>query len=349
MKKRIATILTMAMMLTLVGCGNQDKSLDTMKLDKYVTLGEYVGIEIPVAATKVTDEEVEDLVVYIGQTFVTSENGIMNREAKLGDTVNIDYAGYLNGEAFDGGTAAAQSLELGSGSFIDGFEDGLVGVMPGETIDLPLTFPEGYGNTELAGKDVVFKVTVNFIYPGAEDMDDAFVAALGSSNYSNRAELDQFAYDYLYAEKEYENELTISDTIVETVINNATIHEIPEGLVEECEQILTDSVTQVASYYGLDADTYLMYSYYTDLATYVGTYGKEVAKQHLVFMAIAEQEGLRISDADYEEILLAQAQEAGYETVEEYLGDADKALQKRYYILDEVLAFVTENAMLVEQ
>ena len=98
-----------------------------------------------------------------------------------------------------------------------------------------------------------------------------------------------------------------------------------------------------------DADTYLMYAYYTDLATYLTTYGEEVAKQHLVFMAIAEQENLRITDAQYDEILQEQATEAGYESVDEYLAGADKALQKRYYVLDEVLAFVTENAMLVEQ
>ena len=349
MKKRITAILTMAMMLTLVACGNQDKSLDTMKLDKYVTLGEYVGIEIPVAAIEVTDAEVEDYVEYVAQAYVTAENGIKDRAAKLGDTVNIDYAGYLNGVAFDGGTAAAQSLELGSGSFIDGFEDGLVGVNPGETVDLPLTFPEGYGNAELAGQDVIFTVTVNFIYPNAEDVDDALVAAFGNENFTNRAELDKFAYDYIYSGKEYDNEMMVSDAIIETVISNATVHEMPEGLVEECEQLLTDSINQMAAMYGVDADTFLMYNYYTDLATYVSTYGEEVAKQHLVFMAIAEQEDLRISDADYDKILLEDATAAGYETVEEYLGDVDKALQKRYYILDEVLAFLTENAMLVEQ
>ena len=347
--KKFTAILTAAMLLALTACGSEDKSLETMKLDQYVTLGEYMGLEIPVSAVTVTDEEVEELVVYIGQNYMTDENGIKDRAAQLGDTINLDYAGYLDGVAFEGGTAQAQQLTLGSGQFIPGFEDGLVGVNPGETLDLPLTFPETYGNTELAGKEVIFTVTVNYIYPGANEMNDAFVAALNDENYTNRAELDQFAYDYLYAEKEYENELAVSDQIIEMVIGNASIHEMPEGLVEECEQILTDSVNQVASMYGMDADTYLMYAYYTDLATYVSTYGDEVAKQHLVFMAIAQQEDLVISDEEYDAILLEDAKAAGFETVEEYLGDADKALQKKYYILDKVLAFVTENAMLVEQ
>ena len=347
--KRLTAILTAAMLLALTACGNADKSLDTMALEKYVTLGEYMGLEIPVSAVTVTDEEVEELVAYIGQNYMTEESGIKDRAAQLGDTVNIDYAGYKDGVAFEGGTAEAQQLTLGSGQFIPGFEDGLVGVNPGETVDLPLTFPESYGNAELAGQEVIFTVTVNYIYPSVAEMDDAFVAALNDANYTNRAELDQFAYDYLYAEKEYENELAISDMIIETVIGNASIHEMPEGLVEECEKILEDSVTQVAAMYGMDADTYLMYAYYTDLATYLTTYGEEVAKQHLVFMAIAEQENLRITDAQYDEILQEQATEAGYESVDEYLAGADKALQKRYYVLDEVLAFVTENAMLVEQ
>ena len=282
--KKFTAILAAAMLLALTACGSEDKNLETMKLDQYVTLGEYMGLEIPVSAVTVTDEEVEELVVYIGQNYMADENGITDRAAQLGDTINLDYAGYLDGVAFEGGTAQAQQLTLGSGQFIPGFEDGLVGVNPGETLDLPLTFPETYGNTEL-----------------------------------------------------------------ETVIGNASIHEMPEGLVEECEQILTDSVNQVASMYGMDADTYLMYAYYTDLATYVSTYGEEVAKQHLVFMAIAQQEDLVVSDEEYDAILLEEAKAAGFETVEEYLGDADKALQKKYYILDKVLAFVTENAMLVEQ
>lgn len=142
--------------------------LKDIKVEDYVTLGEYKNIAVTVSAqAQVEDSDVDSNALQLYNSKVTAANGgIMDRAAEDGDTVNIDYEGKKDDVAFQGGTAQNQSLTLGSNSFIDGFEDGLIGVKPGETVDLNLTFPENYQSTELAGAEVVFTVTVNFIYQG---------------------------------------------------------------------------------------------------------------------------------------------------------------------------------------
>lgn len=132
---------------TSTGAGTESTALKDMDVDKYVTLGEYKGLEVSVDTVEVDEDEWDTLVnnVYYGN--ITAENGgIMDRAVETGDTVNIDYEGKKDGVAFDGGTAQGYDLTIGSGSFIAGFEDGLIGVMPGEIVDLDLTFPENYGN-----------------------------------------------------------------------------------------------------------------------------------------------------------------------------------------------------------
>lgn len=179
---KMAAALGLAALLT--GCGSDgDVPLNQMKVEKYVTLGDYQNLSVTVDAAAVDDTELAALVNSVYVDNVTAENGgIVDRAVETGDTVIIDYEGKKDGVAFEGGTAQEASLTIGSGRFIDGFEDGLIGVKPGETVDLNLTFPESYGNAELAGQPVVFTVTVHFIRPAEvapEDMEDAVVASMG--------------------------------------------------------------------------------------------------------------------------------------------------------------------------
>ena len=135
----------------------------------YVELGEYKGLTVEVSPTTVTDEEVIKQIRANAGSDILEE--VTEGTVEEGDTANIDYEGKLDGEAFDGGTAKDTDLEIGSGTFIPGFEDGLIGVKIGDTVDLPLTFPENY-TEELAGKDVVFTVTVNSVKRMPELTDD---------------------------------------------------------------------------------------------------------------------------------------------------------------------------------
>ena len=201
MKKKtlglLAAILSVCM---LAGCGAKDTgdgtgaatdagtestALKDMDVDKYVTLGEYKGLAVSVDTVEVDEDEWDTLVnnVYYGN--ITAENGgIMDRAVETGDTVNIDYEGKKDDVAFDGGTAQGYDLTIGSGSFIAGFEDGLIGVMPGETVDLDLTFPENYGNSDLAGQAVVFTVTVNYIQPAQDgEFSDEIISVYGKQHF----------------------------------------------------------------------------------------------------------------------------------------------------------------------
>lgn len=349
MRKKIIALLAGAMALMMVGCGSESTDLKDVKVEKYVTLGEYKGIELNVAAATVSEEELASMVSYIYTNSVTAENGaVYDRPAEDGDTVNIDYVGTLDGVAFDGGTASGQNLTLGSGSYIEGFESGLVGVTPGETVDLNLTFPESYGNTDLAGKAVVFTVTVNYIVPTATEYSDEVVANFGASDFTNMAELNQYANDYLLENANYNRETEIENGILEAVMNGCTFKELPENLIQRYSDEMTDSINSVASQYGVDADTYLSYFYGTDLAAYIDTYVEEYTRQCVAFQAIANAENLNMSDEELDAELLTYANNAGYDTIEEFMGDEPKESFREYLVFEKVLQFLKDNAVITE-
>jgi len=141
----------------------EDAYVDGINVADYVTLGEYKGIEVTETTPTVTDDYVQSYIDYALQSnMVTTE--VTDRAVQTGDFANIDYEGKIDGVAFEGGTDKGYDLEIGSGSFIDGFEDGLIGAEIGETRDVTVTFPESYPNAEVAGKEAVFTVTVNSIH-----------------------------------------------------------------------------------------------------------------------------------------------------------------------------------------
>ncbi|MBQ5648650.1 MAG: FKBP-type peptidyl-prolyl cis-trans isomerase [Clostridia bacterium] len=164
MKKTTAFLMAalLACSLLLTSCGSFNYAKED--LSKYIDLGNYKGVAIELAEPKAIDDEaIADYLDTYFADFITAVEQDADYAAKDGDVVNIDYVGKLNGEKFDGGSATAQDLELGSDSFIDGFEDGLIGAKKGDVVTLNLKFPADYGKDELNGKDVVFEVTVNSV------------------------------------------------------------------------------------------------------------------------------------------------------------------------------------------
>ena len=350
MKKKLALIMTVVLSMGLfVGCGSDEgKRVGELKTEKYVTLGEYKGLNVTVAEPTVDEAEVAEWVDSIYNNNLTADNGITDRAVENGDTVNIDYSGKQDGVAFDGGTATNQQLGIGSGSFIDGFEEGLVGVMPGETVDLDLSFPDPYpNNPDLAGQAVVFTVTVNYIYP--TEYDDATVASWGNSNFSTVAELEQYVYDNLYAEAESSYETSVQNAVLEAFMAQCVFNELPESLVADYRASLQSNIESEASMYGLDADTLCTYFYGMDLTTFLDTYSEESAKQILAFQAVANAEGLNMTDDELEAELLEIATSYGYETVDEMIGENSREDYKEYYMFEDVLAFLVENAVITAE
>ncbi|MDL2301177.1 FKBP-type peptidyl-prolyl cis-trans isomerase, partial [Lachnospiraceae bacterium OttesenSCG-928-D06] len=261
MKKKLITMLAMMCVGLFVGCGS-DKvvPLNEMDLEKYVTVGDYQNLSVTIDDTSVDQEEWDTLVEQVYMDNVTADNGgITDRAVEDGDTVDIAFEGKLDGVAFDGGTAETYRLTVGSHSFIEGFEEGLLGVMPGETLDLNLTFPDPYTNADLAGQEVVFTVTVHYIVP--TDMQDSVVASFGAAEFSNIEELRQYVYDYLdyYAQNDYV--VNSQNAILEGFMNICTFQEIPEQMIEEYGSNIRQEMELEAESVGTDADTYTNYYY----------------------------------------------------------------------------------------
>ncbi len=344
MKKRIISIMTfLAVVGVLAGCGKAEESLQDMKVEKYVTLGEYKGIEVTVDPIAVSDAEVEELVVAAYSSSVTVENGgITDRAVAVGDTANIDYEGKKDDVAFEGGTAAGQNLTIGSGQFIPGFEDGLVGVMPGETVDLNLTFPENYGN-ELAGADVVFTVTVNFIVP--TEMKDEVVASMGIEGVTTVEGLRQYAYDYLYAQEEYNYSASVENAVFNAFMNSCVFEELPESFVNGYREVANESINLQAQSYGMDAESFVSAAYQMTLEQFLSEYSIEGAKQDIALQAVANMEGLNMTDEEAETAMQEAATAAGYTSVEEFLGDTSKETYRDYLVCQRAYEFIVDNSV----
>ncbi|MBQ8232200.1 MAG: trigger factor [Lachnospiraceae bacterium] len=308
----------------------------------YVTLGEYKNLSVVVAPITVTDDDVKAQSLSIYQGSVTAENGgVTDRAVAIGDTVIIDYEGKKDGVAFSGGTAQGADLTIGSGQFIDGFEDGLIGVMPGETVDLNLTFPENYDNTELAGAKVVFTVTVNYILP-VEMMDDV-VAGFGSEEYQNVEQLNAYVRTALEEDAQYTYEQNVQAAFVNAMVQNCTYQELPEALVAQYEASITENMQMMAAMYGMDADTLVYYFYGTDLATYASEGGKASAQQILAAQAVAEKEGLVLEEDALKERIETLAAENGWSSAEELLAQYDQEELRESLMFQDVLDYLVEN------
>lgn len=317
-----------------------------MDTAKYVTLGEYKGLQVTAEPVAVDEAQVEQLMHSAYDSSVTAEHGITDRPVAEGDTVNIDYEGKKDGVAFEGGTAQNSLLLIGSGNFIEGFEEGLVGVTPGETVDLNLAFPEDYRAEELAGQDVVFTVTVNFILP--EEMKDEVVPSLGIENVNTVEELHQHAYDYLYEQAKANYDMSLQGLVMEAFMSSCVFEELPKEMIEEYEERARKNIEAQAESLGVDAETFTSYLYQMDLETFVKTYSEEAAKQDIAMQAVANQENISVSDEELDAALLEQAKSAGFETAEEYLGENSKEDFRTYLLFEKVLQYLMDNATITE-
>lgn len=348
MKKRLS-ILTVAMMVIslLAGCGSDEgKALHEMKVEKYVTLGEYTGINVTVPSAEVTEKEQIQYFqqIYYGNMVVEEEEKITDRAVKDGDVINIDYEGKKDGVAFQGGTATDQYLGIGTDMFVPGFEEGLVGVNPGETVDIDLTFPEDYG--EMASQAVVFTVTVNYIYP---EYSDEEVASWGNASYSTVDDLKRFIYDYLDAQNQYYYEMNLENAVLEAFMKQCVFAELPEDLVNRYKTNLQNSITAEASAYGMDAESLCYYYYGMDLTTFLNTYAPESAKQSLAFQAVANEQNLNLSEEELDAKISEAATANGYASVEEFMGTNTRDDYREYFTYEVAVEYLVNNAVITAE
>lgn len=341
MKKRIlALALAVLCCFTVVACNDEGKELKDMKLSKYMELGEYTNVEVSPVLSQVSDVRVQEQMQELFNTQVV-DFGITDRAVAVGDIANIDFAGYIDGVAFEGGTGR-YNLEIGSGDFIEGFEDGLIGAMPGEAVELNLTFPENYGSADLAGKDVVFEVTVNYIVP---EMSDELIAKFNNENYSTVQEMEDFVRGLVQQEVDLENKDRVIKAAMQKIIANSTFKEVPEFLIEQQKTVIKNKLAPTLEGTGVDIETYLTVFYGSTLAQTA----EANVKERMVIQAIANEAGIEVTDEELDAALEEVGANYGV-TGEEMLTmmGYDRGYYREFLIGMEVYDYVYENAVVVE-
>lgn len=285
----------------------------------YITLPEDLGLTLSEEANTVSDEDVAS---YIGENILvnyTETQEVTDRAAADGDTVNIDYVGTVDGVEFDGGSAEGYDLTLGSGTFIDGFEEQIVGHMPGDSFDVTVTFPEDYRSTDLAGKEAVFATTLNYISETVTpELTDDFVKENLSENLGldSVATLNSYVSDMLLFSQQ-------TNELYSQLSENLTVQgEVPAELTKYFEDYYLSSPYLYAQMYGVSLDEFMQANGFDSAAAYLEssrTYIDGAIQQTLILQALAEKYGINCTTETLEN------------QFQEYFGSSDTSSYVNYY------------------
>jgi trigger factor len=265
-----------------------------------VVLGEYKGLPYNLETVEVTDEDVAKEIDRMRDTYADMET--VEGAAEDGDTVNIDYEGFKDGVPFEGGKDTGHDLKLGSGSFIPGFEEQLIGAKAGDEKDLTLTFPEDYHAEDLAGKEVVFKVKVNEVKRRVlPELDDDFAKDVNAPGVETVDDLRRTVRERLENSRKAEAERKADNELFEALEKSSEI-DLPKAMIdEECENLYRQFTSQIMQY-GMKPDQYLKMMGQTEEAL-KETYRKDAERNvrlRLTLEAIAAAEALEATDEDIE-------------------------------------------------
>ncbi len=318
-------------------------------------LGEYKGITVKALSTEVTEEALNERVNSALKQ--KAENVIKEGAVENGDTAVIDFEGFVDGVAFAGGKAENYELEIGSGSFIPGFEEQLVGMVTGETRDINVTFPEQY-HAELAGKAAVFKIVLHEVktkvYP---ELNDEFVEELEIENVHTKEEYLAHVKEEIHHQLVHEAEHHLENTLIRTVLDGATA-DLPESVIEREVEEGVKRLEAQAKQYGIPADVLLKYQGIESLDTYKEMYTKYVKDdimKELCFSAIATAEKIEVTPEEIEAEYKVIAQVTADDTEEAAAKKVSEA-KKQYPIYNvanhilnkKVFDFIKTNANIEE-
>lgn len=314
-----------------------------------VKLGNYKGLEVETFETSVTDEDVDNEIKSLQEKqaeLVVKEDG----KAENGDTVVMDFEGFVNDEAFEGGKAENYSLELGSGQFIPGFEEQLVGLATGESKDVEVSFPEEYHAAELAGKPAVFKVTLHEIKGKAlPELDDEFAKDVDDEVETLDA-LKEKIKSRLEHDKKHEEEHYLQNTVVEKATANAEV-EIPSVMIDNEVDRMLQEFEQRLQMQGMNLELYFQFSGQNEEA--LRGQMKEEAEQrvrgNLTLEAIVKAENIEVSDEEVNVELqkMADAYNMTVENIQAALGNLDGI--KSDLQVKKAVQFLIENSVSVEK
>lgn len=310
-----------------------------------VTLGEYKGIEVEKTQIEVTDEEVDEEIKKTQEQ--NSREITVDRPAENGDTVVIDYAGTIDGNAFDGGSDKGHSLVLGSNTFIPGFEDQLIGATADSDVEVHVTFPEDYHAKDLAGKEAVFACHVHEVktkeYP---EIDDEF--AQDVSEFDTLAEYKEDVKKHITERKENQAKTEKQQKVMDKVIENATM-DIPDAMVDTQAANMVEEYAQRLSYQGLSMDQYFKFTGMNaeTLKEQLKPQALKNIQSRLVLEAVIAAENIEVSDEEFDKEIekMASMYQMEVDKVKELLGDAEKENIKNDLAAQKAVEFVTDAAV----
>ena len=315
-----------------------------------VTLGEYKHLTIYPELQKLSDEMVNARIAE-DQDKASRTIDVDDRPVQEGDTVNLDYAGTVDGVAFAGGTAQNQTLTIGSHTFIPGFEEQMVGMQIGEEKDLQVKFPEEYHAEELKGKDAVFHVKVNGIQVTEKpELDDDFAADV--SEFETFAEYKDSIVKELQEKIDKSNDAAIENALVEEACKNAQA-DIPQAMIEDQAEYLVRDMAVRMSYQGLRMEDYLKYTGQTreGLAKMYEPEAKNRVMSELVLEEIRKAEKIEPTEEEIEKEIVSQAERMGQdpETFKKNLTDQQKDYLKDSAAIRKALDLMKEGAVIEEK
>ena len=301
-----------------------DKELEvnfTIIMDSEVTLGDYKNLGVKRETVKVTKEEIDHRIHHLLEDY--AELSVKEGKVEKGNIAIIDFEGFKDGVAFEGGKGENYSLEIGSNTFIPGFEDAVIGMKVGEEKDINLTFPKDYGAADLAGAKVVFKVKVNEIKERiVPELDKDFFLDLGMEGITNEKELRTQIEAEIKEQKEHENEHKYIDALLDKASDNMKV-EIDDEIVEVEAERMYKEFMQRMSMQGINEEMYLGYANTTkeEVLKQMNPEALKRVKNRYLLEAIIKEEKLDVSDKDAKKELKDMA--VKYNMTEE---DVEKAI-----------------------
>ncbi len=326
-------------------------------LSEYITLPEYMGISVTAETVTVTEDDIEDAINELlaeyteGTVDLTEDDELM-----LGDTININYHGYINGEcdAFEDGeeftfytTEGGYDLTLGSGAFIDGFEDALVGYHVGDEAEIYVTFPDVYANNpDLAGVDTRFVVAINSgtrdVYP---DYTDDFIAE--NTEYATIEEYEAYLWESLTELADEETLTNAKQAVWNAVVDGTTLIKLPDELLQSEINETVSMYTSYAEYYGMTLDSFLSTFYgitEDEFLSEVTEECEETVFQEMIIFAISKLEGVELTDEEYEAGLESLAESYSYTSADDFESDYGEDIIAETLLFDKVADYLYENA-----
>ena len=309
-----------------------------------VTLGKYIGVTVTKVDGTVTDEDVTAAIDKEREKNARTIN-VEDRAIENGDTAVIDFEGFVDGVAFDGGKGENHSLEIGSGSFIPGFEDQLIGKNAGDDVDVNVTFPEEYHAEDLAGKEATFKVKIHEIKAKEiPELDDEFVQDV--SEFDTVAEYKDSVKAKLEEQKQNEIKRAYQDEAIDKIVDKSTM-ELPDAMIDTQVESMIEEFAQRIAQQGLSFEQYMQFSGMTmdKMKDQVRPEAVSRIESSLVLEQIAKDENIEVSDADVDAEIDKMASMYGMEAdkIKEYMGDAEKESMKKDLAIQKAVDLIMDN------